>query len=253
MAINNVTQVIIPQQFFFDWLAGYYGLILEGYGMTMYLYATGLVFGFFFGLLLAVARQYGGTIVSALATGYIEFMRGTPMLVQIYVIYLFAPFINATFASPESPLIDLRWSVSVGGVIILNHQILSAMATMGLNSAAYQAEYFRGAMASVSSGQLLAARSIGMTRTESILSIVIPQSLRRVIPAWSNEAAYLPKYTVVASFIAVNDLFQNAAWIMSRIFVSLPVWLVVAAIFVVTISLISKALDYVYMKTKIPM
>ena len=126
------------------------------------------------------------------------------------------------------------------------------MGTLGLNSAAYQAEYLRGAMASLSSGQLIAARSIGMSKGMGIRYIIIPQSLRRAIPSWSNEASYLPKYTVIATFVSVNDLFQNATRIVSRTFVVLPVWLTVAALFLAVNLVISWVLEKVYSKTKIP-
>ncbi len=245
--------VCVPQQFSIDWLLEYYGLLIEGFGTTMGLYATGLVIGFVLGLGLAVCRQYGGPVISRLATAYIEVMRGTPMLIQLYIFYFFAPFLNAVLAPAGPALFDLRWTLSFGGVTFLNHPVFVGMVTLGLNSAAYQAEYLRGGMASISGGQLLAARSMGMTMAGGIRHIIIPQSLRRAIPAWSNEAAYLPKYTVIVSFVGVNDLFQNAARIVGSTFIVLPVWLTVAAIFIVVISLVSKSLDYVYAKTRIPM
>jgi polar amino acid transport system permease protein len=107
-------------------------------------------------------------------------------------------------------------------------------------------------MASISSGQLLAAQSIGVSKGMGVRYIIIPQSLRKAIPAWSNEAAYLPKNTVVAWFISVNDLFQSASRIVSRTFVVLPVWLLVAAMFLAVISVVSWALEKVHSRTRIP-
>jgi polar amino acid transport system permease protein len=236
-----------------EWLFSYWGLLVEGFAMTMYLYATALAIGFCFGLVLAVCRQYGGPVLSRVATAYIEVMRGTPLLVQIFLFYWLPYFLNATVTPTGPPLIDVRWSVSLFNITLLNHQILTTMGTLGLNSAAYQAEYLRGAMVSISSGQMIAAQSIGMSRGMAIRYVIIPQSLRRAIPSWSNEAAYLPKYTVIGSFISVNELFQNATRIMSRTFIVLPVWLTVAAMFLAVISVISWVLDKVYVRTKIPM
>jgi polar amino acid transport system permease protein len=127
--------------------------------------------------------------------------------------------------------------------------------TLSLNSAAYQAEYFRGAILSVGTGQLLAAQSMGMSRLSGIYHVVLPQALRRVIPAWSNEAAYLPKYTVVVYFIGVKELFREAYYIMTHPYTTtdpLAVFIVIAIIFLVMISLISKGLDVLHKRTGIP-
>jgi polar amino acid transport system permease protein len=123
--------------------------------------------------------------------------------------------------------------------------------TLGLNSAAYQAEYFRGAIGSIGAGQIQAARSIGMSQRSGIRYIIIPQSLRRVIPAWSNEAAYLPKYTVVAYYLGVEELFAKAHLIVARTFQALPVYIVIALIFLTFITIFSKLLDILYDRMKI--
>jgi polar amino acid transport system permease protein len=236
-----------------DWLSNYWPLLVQGFEMTMCLYATALFIGFCFGLVLAIFRQYGGPLSSRIATAYIETIRGTPLLVQIYLFYLLPYFLNATLTPTGPQFIDVRWSLSLFNITLLNHQTFTAMGTLGLNSAAYQAEYLRGAMTSIGGNQLMAARSVGMSKTMAIRHIIIPQSLRRAIPSWSNEAAYLPKYTVVASLISVNDLFQNASWIVSKTYIVLPVWLTVAVMFFAVISVISWVLDRVYLKTRIPM
>ncbi len=226
--------------------------LFSGFAMTLYLYFVALVIGFTLGLTLALMRQYGGGISSRLATGYIEVIRGTPLLAQLFLIY-FAPYsINAWLSPDGPPAIDILWSVQLGGVTLLNHPIASSLLALSLNSAAYQAEYIRGAMASIGSGQMMAAQAIGFTKLESLRYVILPQSLRRVIPSWSNEASYLPKYTVVASFISVEDLFAMAKLVVSRTFLSLQTYLIVAVMFLVLISVISRVLDYVYDKTKIP-
>ena len=191
--------------------------------------------------------------MSRVATAYIEVIRGTPLLIQIYLFYLLPYFVNATVTPTGPPLIDVRWSLSLFNITLLNHQTFTAMGTLGLNSAAYQAEYLRGAMSSIGGNQLMAARSVGMSKIMAIRYVIIPQALRRAIPSWSNEAAYLPKYTVVAALISVNDLFQNASWIVSKTYIVLPVWLTVAGMFLGVIGVISWVLDRVYIKTRIPM
>jgi len=100
---------------------------------------------------------------------------------------------------------------------------------------------------------MIAARSVGMTKTQAILHVILPQGLRLALPAWSNEAAYLPKYTVVAFTIGVMDLLAQAkglvGWYVPKPF---EVYTVVALIFLVLISTISKSLDKLYNRFKIP-
>ena len=235
--------------------------ILIGLAKTMWLYVWALLFGFFLGLLLALLRQYGGRILSRIATGYVEIVRGTPLLVQLLFIY-FLPFsINSFLEAQGLPFIPIgRWSFYVTSelfgrtmtMVFLDHITLMGILTLGLNSAAYQAEYFRGAVMSIGTEQLEAAQSIGMSRRSGILHIVLPQALRRVIPAWSNEAAYLPKYTVVVFYIGLTEIFAQAHYIISETFLTLSVYIVVALIFLVIISLISKSLDILYKRTAIP-
>jgi polar amino acid transport system permease protein len=123
---------------------------------------------------------------------------------------------------------------------------------LSLNSAAYQAEYLRGAMMSVSTGQLMAAQSVGMSKLAGIRHILLPQALRRVIPAWSNEAAYLPKYTVVVGLIGAAELFGQAKTIVSQEYISIFTYIVVAIIFLVTIAIISRGLEVLHKRTSIP-
>ena len=207
--------------------------------------------GFFLGLSLAILRQYGGSIFSRIATGYIELVRGTPLLVQLLLLYFLPYSLNIPIG---------RWSFSTNFIILdkditiifLDHRTLVGILALGLNSSAYQAEYFRGAIMSIGTGQLMAAQSLGMSRLSGIRHILLPQALRRVIPAWSNEAAYLPKYTVIVYFIGVEELFAKAHYIVAQTFLSLATYIIIAFIFLVMITIISKVLDIIHKRTGIP-
>ncbi len=225
--------------------------IFSGYIVTMWLYMWALLIGFFLGLMLSILRQYGGMILSRIATGYIEIIRGTPLLAQLLFLYylplsLDIPIGNWSF---QTSFLFLDREISI---ILLNQRTLIAIITLGLNSAAYQAEYLRGAIMSVSTEQLIAAQSLGMSRLGGIRRVVLPQALRRVIPAWSNEAAYLPKYTVVVYFIGVLELFAQAYIIAFVTFAVIITYIIVAIIFLITITLISKGLDILHKRTGIP-
>jgi len=219
----------------------------NGLSMTMGLYLFALFLGLGLGIVLAIGRHYGGPIVSRISTAYIEFMRGTPLLAQILAITTLPLALN----------LDTSWRIILPDIfgtprITVDITILLCAITLGLNSGAYQAEYFRGSMASISGGQTLAAKSIGMTKRQEIRHIALPQSLRRAIPAWSNEAVYLPKYTTVAYFVGVPDLFSAAKLAAGRTFQSLTVYSLVAVIFLVLITAISWILSRIYNRVKIP-
>ena len=230
---------------------GYWDKFLSGFIVTLWLYGWAILIGFFLGLFLAIIRQYGGWFFSRLSTAYIEFMRGTPLLMQIFLIY----YVPLALSFPVG-----RWSYQVNfilagrsiTIVLLNQQILAGIITLGLNSSAYQAEYFRGSFMSIGSGQMMAAQSLGMSRISGIRNIILPQALRRVIPAWSNEAAYLPKYTVIVYFIGVAEVFFQVHSIVSDAAISLTTYIVVAIMFLILISLISKLLEFVHHKTSIP-
>lgn len=227
---------------------GYWDRIFSGFLATLWLYGWALMIGFFLGLLLALLRQYGGRILSRVSSGYIEFIRGTPLIAQLFFIFygLNIPIGNWYFLT--------RFRVINRDVtfIFLSHRVLFGIITLSLNSAAYQAEYLRGSMMSVGTGQLMAAQSLGMSRLAGIRHIVLPQALRRVIPAWSNEAAYLPKYTVVVSLIGATELFAQAKTIVAVTAISLTTYIIIAIIFLITIAFVSKGLDILHKRTGIP-
>ncbi len=233
----------------------YWDHIFSGFLLTLWLYGWAILIGFFLGLILAILRLYKSSyplgIISDISAGFIEIVRGTPLIAQLFLLYFLPYSLNLPIE---------RWSFSTSfmifdkeiTLILLNRRTLIGIIVLGLNSSAYQAEYFRGAIMSVGSGQLMAAQSLGMSRFSGIRHIILPQALRRVIPAWSNEAAYLPKYTVIVYFIGVKELFAEAHWIVAKTFYSLTTYIVIAVIFLVLITLVSKLLDIVHKRTAIP-
>ena len=220
----------------------------------LWLYGLALVMGFFLGLLLAIMRHYGGSIFSRIAIGYIEIIRGTPLLAQVLLLFYLPTNLGIPITGWDVQSNFILFGKDIT-ITFFNQAIFIGIIALGLNSAAYQAEYFRGAILSVGEGQIIAAESIGMSRLSGIYHVVLPQALRRVIPSWSNEAAYLPKYTVVVYFIGVKELFREGYFIMTNPHISvtpLAIYIVIALIFLVMISLISKGLDVLHKRTGIP-
>jgi polar amino acid transport system permease protein len=223
-------------------LENYFDGFLEGVTITLTLYGFALAFGFAVGLVMAITRVYGGPLLSRVATGYIEVIRGTPVVTQI-IILAFLPdtiniFLNAQGLDP----------------IPLSQGLIFAMCAicLGMNSSAYQAEFFRGSITSISAGQMMAAKAIGMSRLQSIRQIVLPQSLRRVIPAWSNEASYLPKVTTAAYIVGVSEVFSWAKQTVAFTFRTMEIYLLVAVFFIILIGFVTWLLDTIYDEIKIP-
>jgi polar amino acid transport system permease protein len=215
---------------------------LEGVSTTLSLYVFALIFGFFVGLVMAITRVYGGAILSRIATGYIEVIRGTPVVTQILLLAYLPDMLNIYLNSQGLPTIPLSWEL----------RYFMCALCLGMNSSAYQAEFFRGSIASVSAGQMMAAKAIGMSRNQSIRQIILPQSMRRVIPAWTNEASYLPKVTTAAYIVGVGEVFSWAKTVGGITFRSLPVYLLVSFFFIILIVFVTWLLDSIYDEVKIP-
>lgn len=244
LAVTSVATMIIVLLVFFVILdlETFLDDFIEGVNTTLTLYAFALIFGFLVGLVMAIARIYGGAVLSRIATGYIEVIRGTPVVTQIIIFAYLPDTINIFLRAQGFPQIELSWAL----------RYLMCAICLGMNSSAYQAEFFRGSITSISTGQMMAARAIGMSRTQSIRQIILPQSLRRVIPAWSNEASYLPKVTTAAYIVGVGEVFNWANQTASLTFRTLPVYLLVAFFFIILIMFITWLLDAVYDEIKIP-
>ena len=212
-----------------DILIQYWPLFLQGFETTLILAATGFLLGVAIGLPTSILETYASKIVRWVAIAYVELIRGTPMLVQLFIIYYALPQLGIRFDAMTAAILGL-----------------------GINSGAYQAEYFRGAMQSVPSGQMDAAISIGMTRAQALLNVILAQSLRLVIPAWTNEAVYLVQYSSVVYLIAVVELTGIGAIIGSRTFQYVAVYSIIALIYLATTLLIVKSSHLIERRTSIP-
>jgi polar amino acid transport system permease protein len=188
--------------------------LIEGTQITLQLTVVALALGVVVGLPAALARVYGGPWLRRLAMVYTEIFRGTPLLVQLFVVYYGLPDLGITFS-----------------------RFAAAYITLGLNSGAYQAEYFRGAIQAIGSGQMVAARAIGMTQIKAIRYIILPQALRLALPAWSNEAIAMVKYTAIVFLIAVPDLMTKAKILSSRYLNPIPVYITVAIMYIILVAI----------------
>jgi len=203
--------------------------LLEGTVVTLKLIVISIPFGFILGILIAVGRVYGNRLVSSFCAIYTLFFRGTPLLVQLFILYYGLPSIGIFF----SPFV-----AAVIGFILC--------------SGAYQSEYIRGAIQSIKSGQMMAAEALGMTRSKAILYIILPQALRRAIPGCSNEIIYLIKYSSLAFMVTCVELTGAGKIIASRYFEYTLVFAVVGAIYLLIVSIVTKVLNSLEKKLEIP-
>jgi len=214
----------------YEFIFEYERFIIEGFILTVEMTILGLAGGFIIGTLMALGDVYGNRITRVVVNGYVEFFRGSPLIVQLLLFY---------FAIPEITGID--WDSFTAGVV-----------TLMLNSGAYQKGYFKGAIEAVFKDQLIAAKSLGMNKIEIIRYIVIPQAYRIVIPPWTNELVSLGLSTSALLVIGVRELTSIAKTIAAQTFKPLEVYLFISVIYFIWISISVKITDMVYDKVKIP-
>lgn len=218
----------------------YFPALAQGAWMTIVLTIVAIVLGFVIAVPLSVARVYGHYTKWA-ALSFTELIRGTPLLAQLFVLYY---GFGLSSWIRELPL------VGVGPIPA--QAVWVAMIGLTINSAAYQAEYIRSALLSVDRGQLTAARAIGLSQLGGIRYVVLPQGLRYAIPAWSNELIYLIKYSSLAAFITVPELFKVGQRIASANFKYTAIFSLVALIYLGIIITASNLMDYVDETVAIP-
>jgi len=212
-----------------DVLIQYWPVLLQAFETTLILAAAGFLVGAAIGLPLSLLETYASKPIRWLATAYVEVIRGTPMLVQLFLIYYALPQLGVTFNAMTAAIIGL-----------------------GVNSGAYQAEYFRGAIKSVPSGQMDAAVSIGLSKLQAILNVILAQSLRLVIPAWTNEVVYLVQYSSVVYLITVVELTGAGAIIGAHTFEYVAIYAIVALVYLATTLVIVRTSHLIEFRSAIP-
>jgi polar amino acid transport system permease protein len=190
------------------------GPLLKGLIVTLEISAIALVLTVVLGLLVAILRRSGSIAGEGLAHGYIEAIRNTPLLVQLYLFYfVFAPILG----------VDRYWT----GVLCL-----------AVFEAAFAAEIFRAGIEAVPKGQWEAARSLGLRGAQVYRFVVLPQALRLVLPPLAGLAVSLVKHSAIVSVIAVFDLANEGRNVIADTFMTFEIWLTVAALYLtVTVGL----------------
>lgn len=198
----------------------YLPLYVQGTGYTIALSLFSIVFGVLLGSGLALAKMSPKKWLNKPAQGYIQVIRGTPLMVQLFIIYY--------------------------GLYTMNIELpdfASGVITISLNSAAYIAEIIRAGIQAVDKGQMEAARSIGMNQSLAMRKIIYPQALKNILPALGNEFITLVKESSIISVIGMQDLMFKAKVVAGATFMPFAPYVIAAVFYFVLTSMFSKLLE----------
>lgn len=215
--------------FKFDLVADAFPLLLTGAVVTVEITAISVGLGLLIGLFAGVARICNFLPLRILAAVYVDFIRGTPLLVQIFLMYFALPMLTGMRIDP----------------------FVAAITACSINSGAYIAEIFRAGIESIDTGQMEAGRSLGMTWGQTMRYIIIPQAFKRIIPPLGNEFIAMLKDSSLVSVIGFEELTRRGQLIIARTYGSLEIWLSVAFIYLLMTLTISRFVAYLERRYKI--
>lgn len=210
-------------------------LLLEGLKLSVVVTLVSAVLGIILGLFIGLGRLSPKKGLRFLASTYVNFLRGTPLLVQLLIIYAGIPQILQLITGSPSPM----------------SPIVAAIAACSLNSAAYVAEIFRGGIQSIDPGQMEAARSLGLSKRQAMRTVILPQAFMRIIPPLGNELITLLKETSILSAIGLEEMMRKGQLYVASTFQPFPVYLTVALIYFILVIGISKGLTLLERRLRI--
>ena len=200
--------------------------LMEGLQVTIYIFFIAIILGFIIGLIVALLRLAPLKILNWIAKIYVDAIRGTPFIVQLFFIYF--------------GLNSLAW--------ISLDNTTAGIVTVAINAGAYFAEIIRAGIQSIDKGQTEAARSLGLNAQQTMRHIVLPQAFRRMLPTFTNQAIISLKDTSLLSVIGIADLTQEGRIQAAATFDAFNVYLIVGLIYFVVIYLLSMLASYVERK-----
>jgi len=211
-------------------MAPYIPDLLEGALVSLQVATLSFILGNLIGVLMGIMRVSGIKILEVISTAYVEVIRGTPLVVQLLIIYFGLPIATG-----------IRFGPFLAGVIAFS-----------VNSGAYQAEIVRSGIKSIPRGQMEAAESLGFTYWQAMRYIIIPQAFRILIPAFVNEYSTVLKDTSLLIIIGYPELTRRGQYIASRTFRYFEVYITIAAVYLLMVYTISKLARWIEKKIAIP-
>ena len=204
-------------------------VMVKGAVLTLKFAVASMALGLVVGLVVAIMRIGSTRLASGLAQGYVSLMRGTPLLVQMFVVYYGLPDLGITL------------DPTTAGIF-----------TLTLNAGAYLSESMRGAILGIGRGQWAAAHSLGLTHVQTLRYIVCPQALRLAVPSLGNTLISLIKDTSLVSVITVTELLRSTQEVIAATFQPLPLYLAAAAIYWVLSTLLTRLQGRVETRLSLP-
>jgi His/Glu/Gln/Arg/opine family amino acid ABC transporter permease subunit len=220
----------------FSFLGKYWQFYIVGAKNTILLAALAVMLGTAIGLVMALMKLSRRAPLRFAATAYIEFIRGTPLLVQLFIIYYGLQAVGIRFP-------DVPWISRILGINFAD--FMAGVVTLGINSGAYVGETFRAGIQAVDKGQMEAARSLGMPRGMAMRHIIIPQAVRNILPALGNEFVVVIKESSIVSIIGLADLMYKADTVRGNTFQPFEPLLVAALMYFMMTFPLSKLLAHV--------
>jgi polar amino acid transport system permease protein len=203
------------------------GPLIAGLMVTLRITGVSLVLAFIFGLVTALLRLSSSLVGKVISRGYLEVIRNTPLLVQLFFIYFVL-----------SPVFNIN-------------AFTSAVLTLSLFEGAYASEIFRAGIVSIHQGQWEAASSIGLNTRQTYRFIILPQAIRRIIPPLTSQAISLIKDSALVSTIAIYDLTMRGQAIIAETFLVFEIWFTVAAMYLIITLILSLTVFYMEKKFKV--
>ncbi|ERJ12650.1 amino acid ABC transporter permease [Haloplasma contractile] len=213
----------------FSFLNEYYPFFIDGAKYTLLLAIFTVLFGVLLGTVIALMRISNSKFLSLISTSYVEFIRGTPILVQLYIIYYGLPKIGLDFGN--LPVIGDTYGDFIAGII-----------TLSINSAAYVSEIIRAGIKAVDRGQMEAARSLGLSSRTSMRFIIFPQAIKNILPALGNEFIIIIKESSIVSIIGIQELMYKADTVRGNTFQPFEPLIVAAILYFIMTFTLSKFL-----------
>ncbi len=203
--------------------------LLKGAVVTVEVTVLSVLFGGIIGLFVCLCRMSKSKWINLPALGYIDVVRGTPLMVQILMIYFGVPtLLSEIFGTP----------VKISGVT-------AGIIACSINSAAYVAEIIRSGIQSIDSGQMEASRSLGLNHAQSMIYVVLPQAFRNIIPPMGNEFIVLLKDSSLLSIIGVNELMLQGKLYAASEYAHFPAYLAIALVYLVMTLSISRIVSII--------
>ena len=201
-------------------------MLLKGLQITVYIFVIAILLGFLIGLIMALLRLSPFKIFNWIAKVYVDAIRGTPFIVQLFFIY---------------------FGINSLHFVSLNN-MTAGIITVAINAGAYFAEIIRAGIQSIDKGQTEAARSIGLTGSQTMRYVILPQAFRRMLPTITNQSIISLKDTSLLSVIGIADLTQQGQIQASATFEAFKIWLAVGVIYFIVIYLLSLLANFVERK-----